>query len=331
MTLAVSGAVRAEPAQLVYEREVLGFRPDASAGDTHPGSGVATLYCQDVQAKRRHAYEDFHALTLQLGPGTLYQLDRSGRPRERMPAGTLAIQPCYAETVWQSDGPTRWLQFYLPVAILNDCIETRGLDPSEVLLLRHTVVGDPALVSLLYRCAVATSSPLAPTLEELDALCTALADTLVENYSSATRVPERPPSAERLTAYQLARAREFIEEHLGLGLTASGVAEELGLSRFHFSRAFHGTTGEPPYRYIQRRRLAAALDEVVLPDASLADVAYKFGFASQGHMTGAFKAALGVSPREVQGLACGRVGRVARPPGRDAGASARRPAGTPDA
>jgi AraC family transcriptional regulator len=303
-------AVQGEPAQLAYERDVLGFVPDAIAGHEHPESGVAAIHSEQVSAQPRHAYDDYHVLTLQLGANRLFQLDRNGRGRGHMRAGTIAIQPVDADTVWQSDGRTRWMQFYLPTRVVSDCIVSRGLDPERVRLERHAAVDDPALVNLLYRCAAATATALRPTHEELDALSTNVADVLVARYSSAALLPLPAPDRERLSTLQLGQATEYISTHLGPGLTATRVAAELGLSRFHFTRAFRGATGQSPYRYIQQRRLAAARDEVVASESSLADIAYDLGFASQAHMTSAFKSALGVPPCQVRALARGRPPRT---------------------
>ncbi|MEQ8231055.1 MAG: AraC family transcriptional regulator [Gammaproteobacteria bacterium] len=296
--------MHSEPAQLAYERDVLGYQPQAIAGCDLPGAGVAVLHCERVDAERKYGYADYHTLTLQLGNATLCQLDRRGRAHAPMETGTVAIQPADAETTWHSFEPTRWMQFYLPTATFDESLAARGLAPGTVRLARHAPVDDSALVSLLYRCAVATARMPGPDAAARDALSTALADLLAERYSSRSRRIDVTVS-ERLSPRQLDTALAYIDAHLGPGLTATRVAAALGLSRFHFTRGFRGATGESPYRHIQRRRLEAARARVSGSDEALADIAYALGYASQGHMASSFSAWFGISPSALRALARG--------------------------
>ncbi|MEO0764266.1 MAG: helix-turn-helix transcriptional regulator, partial [Pseudomonadota bacterium] len=63
-----------------------------------------------------------------------------------------------------------------------------------------------------------------------------------------------------------------------------------------FSRLFKRTTGETPYQYVLRRRIARAAVLIRSDGRSLAQIAYDCGFASQSHMTDVFRAKLGVTP-----------------------------------
>lgn len=87
-----------------------------------------------------------------------------------------------------------------------------------------------------------------------------------------------------------------IENALGERLTVEDLAKTAGLSRSHFSRAFHAATGESPQDFIISRRLCHARDLLVESDRPISEIAVTTGFASHAHFSTAFKKRLGVSP-----------------------------------
>jgi AraC family transcriptional regulator len=124
-----------------------------------------------------------------------------------------------------------------------------------------------------------------------------LADTLITRalqVSGAERTGRRQPD---LAPFNLRRVREHIDSRLAERITVEELASVAGLSRGHFSRAFHAATGESPHQFIVARRLAEArqrLDEGV---GDLAQIAIQTGFSSHAHLTTAFGQAFGVTPQ----------------------------------
>lgn len=99
-----------------------------------------------------------------------------------------------------------------------------------------------------------------------------------------------------LSASAKRAALELMAERLDVRLTVDDLAREVGLSPSHFARAFRETVGQPPHRYLLRRRLEHARRLLDYPDAALADVAQRTGFADQAHFTRLFKREFGVTP-----------------------------------
>ncbi len=95
------------------------------------------------------------------------------------------------------------------------------------------------------------------------------------------------------------RASEFIHAHIAENLSLEEIAQEVGVSRFHFLRLFKTTTGLAPHAYLLQRRveLAKALIEQGRP---LVEASHDAGFADQSHMTRRFKAAYGITPGQYQ-------------------------------
>ncbi len=303
----------AMPAQFAYEHNVLGYVASRAAGLGEPDGPVAALYEEHVVHVRRHAYDDYHTLTFQLGGAPLGRLGRDGSIVEAMCPGTLAIQPAPIESLWQSTGRTRWMQFYLPIDAVHDALaHERPHARRAATLDRRVGTGDPGLVYTLYRCAVDVARDSSVDSECLQAYALTLAGVLARRLAGLGCGEENVFDRERLSPRQLARALEFIESCLEARPTAAAVAAELGLSRYHFSRAFTGATGESPYRYIQRARLASALRLVSGSECPLLEIATDVGYATQAHMTSAFTRFLGASPGEIRALAFGRRPGIAR-------------------
>jgi len=100
----------------------------------------------------------------------------------------------------------------------------------------------------------------------------------------------------------LAAIRQYIDRHLtDPALGAQRVAAAAGISARHLSRIFEAE-GTSPARYILRQRLERAYAQLTSGGtaATIADVAYRCGFASQSHFTRVFREQFGRTPREVR-------------------------------
>jgi AraC family transcriptional regulator len=101
-----------------------------------------------------------------------------------------------------------------------------------------------------------------------------------------------------LAPWQERRAKEFLMARLNGEVTLEALAQECGLSRSHFARAFKKTTGLPAHRWLLDRRIERARELLLNSGLPIADVADLCGFANQSHLTRVFTNALGVSPGE---------------------------------
>jgi AraC family transcriptional regulator len=135
----------------------------------------------------------------------------------------------------------------------------------------------------------------------VDALAHALGAHLVEQYSDRGTVrQERPPDA--LCWRQLEQVYDYIECNLHRPLTVTELAAVAGVSPTHFTRLFRRQTGEPPYRYVRKRRLDRAERLIVGTQLSLAAVAAAVGFSDQSHLSRVMRAERGLTPGQVRDL-----------------------------
>lgn len=105
----------------------------------------------------------------------------------------------------------------------------------------------------------------------------------------------------------LERALEYIEAHLNENVNLRDVSRETGYSYCHMTRLFSAALGEPVGRYIHRRRLYAASQQLVRTDRRIIEIALESGFASPEAFSRAFKAAFGSSPADYRRAGIDRV------------------------
>ncbi|MFH9005425.1 cupin domain-containing protein [Streptomyces afghaniensis] len=80
--------------------------------------------------------------------------------------------------------------------------------------------------------------------------------------------------------------------------TLPGLAARTGVSRAGLARRFTALVGRPPMTYLREQRLALAAELLREPDATLAVVADRVGFANAFAFSAAFKREHGISPSE---------------------------------
>lgn len=95
---------------------------------------------------------------------------------------------------------------------------------------------------------------------------------------------------------QLRRIVERIDAHLAASPSVAEFARAFGLSPTHFARKFRRSTGLSLHRFVNRRRLTRALDQLACHDEPLASLAARLGFSSQSHMTRLFSSLTGLTP-----------------------------------
>ncbi len=74
------------------------------------------------------------------------------------------------------------------------------------------------------------------------------------------------------------------------------LAAKAGASRAAFARRFATLVGQPPLTYLTEWRLTLAADPLREPDATVAAVARKVGYANAFGLSVAFKRIRGVTP-----------------------------------
>lgn len=91
---------------------------------------------------------------------------------------------------------------------------------------------------------------------------------------------------------------EVIEERIREKLTVENLAGSVHFSKYHYQRLFREAVGESVMQYVARRRMALAAQELAGTDASVLEIALKYGYDSHEGFTRSFRAHMGVTPAE---------------------------------
>ena len=92
----------------------------------------------------------------------------------------------------------------------------------------------------------------------------------------------------------------YIESHLSGDLSLDAIADVVGVSRFHLSRAFGLTTGVALASYVRGRRLSEAARTLAAGAPDILTVALDTGYGSHEAFTRAFRQQFGLSPDELR-------------------------------
>ncbi|WP_245928785.1 helix-turn-helix transcriptional regulator [Murinocardiopsis flavida] len=107
----------------------------------------------------------------------------------------------------------------------------------------------------------------------------------------------------------LRRARDLIDRSYAEPLDLDTIASAAGYSRYHFARAFRAAYGEPPGRYLSRRRVERAQDLLRSVNLTVTEVCHLVGFSSLGSFSARFSELVGTPPSQFQ-----RRAHAVRPP-----------------
>lgn len=103
-----------------------------------------------------------------------------------------------------------------------------------------------------------------------------------------------PPPAPR-EGRAVARARAYLDAHLGSEVELDDLVRETSLSRSRLIRAFRQETGFTPHAYLMDRRFRAAT-RLLAAGEPPGEVAAACGFFDQSHLNRVFKARMAVTP-----------------------------------
>jgi AraC-like DNA-binding protein len=92
------------------------------------------------------------------------------------------------------------------------------------------------------------------------------------------------------------RARDAIDRTYAQPLDIAALARVAHVSEAHFIRTFHATFGEPPHRYLQRRRVERAMFLLRETGRSVTEICLDVGFNSLGTFSRTFSEIVGESP-----------------------------------
>ena len=153
---------------------------------------------------------------------------------------------------------------------------------------------DAALWTTALKLAALIEDPGVGDQTYFEALGLVLAHELVRLQLGTTQ--SKPSFRGGLAAWQQRTITAYMEEHLGEQLPLATLAALVGLSPYHFCRAFKQSFGIPPRRYHTSRRIEYAKMLLAKPALSVTDIGLTVGFSETSSFTAAFRKATGQTP-----------------------------------
>lgn len=199
--------------------------------------------------------------------------------------GTLGLTPVGAAGTFEVDGDSTILIVSLPYQALATRLEPDVAVPRDFGRLHDAYEDHADARGLCRRLWRAAGRPGFARDEAVDAVSEAL---LVSLSGEKT--------AEQVTGLSQ-RERQRVEARADWpDADVAALAKAAALPVRSFRRRFQAAFGEPPHRWLARRRIARARHLLQENRLSLSETALDVGFASQAHFTEAFRRAVGVTP-----------------------------------
>jgi AraC family transcriptional regulator len=186
----------------------------------------------------------------------------------------------------EARNPTRMALFYIdPDTLPSDA----GMTFPPRLLFE-----DATLLSTAQKLTALIEGPDADNRAYLEALGFVLLHELVRLHRGST--PSKPTLRGGLAAWQQRAVTSYIEDHLAEPVSLASLAGLVGLSTYHFCRAFKQSVGIPPHRYHTRQRIERAKALLAKPALSVTEIGLAVGFSETSSFTAAFRKATGLTP-----------------------------------
>lgn len=240
-------------------------------------------------------------------PCLVYCLHRSATIRRRIDGegraetallgpGQFSIIPAQVGSRWEIRGHPHILLLYLRRAMVERIAQQDfNLDCGRVDLIPRLAAYDPLLEQLaLAAIECMRSDDPARGASYADSLARMIATHLLARHSSHAGRPDARHGG--IGRDRMQRVRDYIETSLEGDLGLDTLAAQAGVSVRYFARVFRRHFGEPPHRYVMKRRIERARRLLRSTDLPVVEIALTTGFSSQSHLTAAFRTSVGVGP-----------------------------------
>jgi len=127
----------------------------------------------------------------------------------------------------------------------------------------------------------------------------------IELVAATARRSQSSKSAPRQPPRWLIRAHELVRAQALDSFVLGDIASAIGVHPVTLAREFRRFYGCPVGETVRRARIEFACQELLKPQASLADVAVSAGFYDQSHFSRRFKEITGITPAQYRGNSLG--------------------------
>lgn len=209
--------------------------------------------------------------------------------------GYIAMLPAHTPVRARTNQPSELTHCYLdPTFLAHAAYESANSEQVELKL----VLPKPDL--LVWQIVSALKTVLETDVTNscfyAESMATALAAHLLRNYSTRKHVLKEYEGG--LPKHKLKQALKYMNTHLSENVSLAALANELGISQFHFCRLFKQSTGMTPHAYLIQQRVERSKQLLKQGEVTMNDIAIACGFANPSHFAKHFRRHTGISPKQ---------------------------------
>jgi AraC family transcriptional regulator len=260
------------------------------------GWQVADVMCTSGPRDRRFEEQhDFFTVSVVVAGTFQYRgsLNRSGMSEELMTPGSLMLGnagQCF-ECGHEHGRGDRCLSFRYSPDYFERVAADAGISRGQRNFLTLRLPPLQHLSLVVARACAGLVKDSETLWEEVSVQLAAKAVQAVHGFSNGAN-HALPSTIARVT-----RTVRMIERHSDDKLSLGSLAQEAGLSPYHFLRTFEQLTGLTPYQYVRRMRLREAAVRLGSEKENVLDVALDCGFTDASNFNHAFRTEFGTNPR----------------------------------
>ncbi|MCM3419771.1 AraC family transcriptional regulator [Sphingopyxis alaskensis] len=235
--------------------------------------------------------EDAWLLTVQLRHCPEHDLWIDGKRRTTGPLapGSISIYDLRSDPRVNSISPFANLHFHLPMARIQSIADQEGFGPLVDMPNEPGIGFDDAVIAGLgASLAPAFDAPSQPNRLFIDHVTQAIAGYVAQRFATGQRSPIR--NRRVLDARQWRAVASRLDGELFGDVTIDTLGDVAGLPPSEFNRAFLNTVGEPPHRWLIRRRIERAIGFIRAARYEMPQIARYCGFADEQHLKRALAA-----------------------------------------
>jgi AraC family transcriptional regulator len=184
----------------------------------------------------------------------------------------------------------------ISVPLFNEALrDVFGANASNARLRDLSGFEDPPLIPLLQQLRDEASRPAASRLF-VRGIAQAISIHLARNYAALTESARGETNS--LPGFKLRRVTDWMAEHMAEEFSLARLAEQAGMSEFHFNRLSKRATGVPPSQFQIKLRIDAARRRLRETKNSVITIANEVGYSNPSHFAQLFRKETGLSPTD---------------------------------
>lgn len=211
--------------------------------------------------------------------------------------GRFCLLPKESISTWDIRGNLRFIHFYCADHHLLQLAEsTWDKSPASLRLDEKVFVGDAQLKAIYQHFLMNTDwhDPASKMMQS--AASTMVMLHMIQHYSQLAW--KAPNIKGGLSPHVLNRIKDKITSSMSEDLSLSDLAQEAGLSDYHFARMFKQSIGLAPHQFVMQCRLNQAAQLLKHSALSIIDISISCGFNSASHFAQQFKAKYKLTPSQ---------------------------------